>query len=71
MTDARVGGSLLRTEGALIMAKRTTTPSPPQPAVLSASQIKAAIPKLERRLRELEQVRIDHWDDEVQDSLAS
>lgn len=38
-------------------------------ATCCPSQIKAAIPKLERRLRELEQVRIDHWDDEVQNSL--
>ncbi len=51
------------------MARRSTTPPPKQPANLSAQQIKAAIPKLERRLRELGEVQIDRWDDELKNSL--
>ncbi len=51
------------------MARRSTTPPPKQPANLSAQQIKAAIPKMERRLRELGEVQIDNWDDEMRNSL--
>lgn len=38
------------------MAKKRTPAPEPQPATLSAQEIKAAIPKLERRLRELKEV---------------
>ena len=44
------------------MARRSTPPPPKHPANLSPQQIEAAIPKLERRLGELGQIRIDHWD---------
>lgn len=46
-------------------------PSPPtrQPAVLSANQIKEAIPKLERRLRQLVEVEISDWNDDIKNSL--
>jgi uncharacterized protein (TIGR02391 family) len=47
------------------MARRTTPTAEPQPANLSPQQIKQAIPKLERRLRDLEGVRIEGWDDNV------
>jgi hypothetical protein len=46
------------------MARRTPTLEP-QPANLSPQQIKQALPKLQRRLRELEEVRIERWDDNV------
>lgn len=51
------------------MARRAQTKPDPLPANLSASQIKAAIPKLERRLRELEAVNIDYWDDDFKNEL--
>lgn len=47
------------------MARRMTPTVELQPASLSRQQIKQAISKLERRLRELEKVRIDGWDDNV------
>lgn len=51
------------------MARRSTPPPPEHPANLSAQQIEAAIPKLERRLLELEQAQIDHWDQDVKNHL--
>ncbi len=51
------------------MARRSIPPPPKNPANLSAQQIEAAIPKFERRLRELEQVQIDHWDQSVRNNL--
>lgn len=51
------------------MTRRSTSPPPKHPANLSAQQIEAAIPKLERRLRALEQVQIDHWDQNVRNQL--
>ncbi len=51
------------------MARRSTPPPPKHPANLSAQQIEVAIPKLERRLRELEQVQIDHWDEALSSQL--
>ena len=55
--------------GKLAMARRTTQPPSKRPANLSAQEIEIAIPKLQRRLRELEQVQIDRWDDEVRNRL--
>jgi uncharacterized protein (TIGR02391 family) len=53
-----------------MMARRSASPPPPkQPAYLSAQQIKTAIPKLERRLKELEQVLIGDWSDEIRNRL--
>ncbi len=57
--------------GKLAMAKRSTQPPSKRPANLSAQEIEAAIPKLQRRLRELEQAQIDRWDDEVRNGLDS
>ena len=51
------------------MARRSTPPPPRQLANLSSQQIEEAIPKLERRLRELEQVQIDHWDEALRNHL--
>ncbi len=53
------------------MARRRSSSAPPpkQPAYLSPQEIRAAIPKLERRLREVEGVEIDTWDEEVHNSL--
>jgi hypothetical protein len=51
------------------MARRPTPPAEPQPAILSPTEIKAAIPKLERRLNELEAVKIDRWDDDLRGEL--
>ncbi|MEE8504892.1 MAG: TIGR02391 family protein, partial [Kiloniellales bacterium] len=51
------------------MARRSTPLPPPQPANLSAQQIEAAIPKLKKRLRELEEVEFDHWDDAFRNKL--
>lgn len=51
------------------MARRSTPPPPRQPANLSAQQIEAAIPKLEKRLGELEEVEFDHWDDAFRKKL--
>lgn len=51
------------------MARRSIAQLPLQPATLSASQIKAAIPKLERRLHELEPVQINEWNDDIQNDL--
>lgn len=51
------------------MARRSTPPPTRQPANLSAQQIEAAIPKLERRLGQLEQVQIDDWDENVRNRL--
>lgn len=51
------------------MARRSTVPPPLQPAQLSALQIKAAIPKLERRLCELDAVEITDWNDEIRNRL--
>ena len=45
------------------MARRSTPPPPKHPTNLSAQQIEAAIPKLERRLGELMEVQFDNWDD--------
>ena len=42
------------------MAKKRTPAPEPQPANLSAQEIKTAIPKLERRLRELQGVEFDN-----------
>ena len=42
-----------------------------RPANLSAPQIKAAIPKLKRRLHDLQTVQIDRWDEGVKNSLDS
>lgn len=53
------------------MARRTTPSPTPRPALLSAAQIKAAIPKLERRLQELEAVEINHWGESVENELDS
>ena len=41
------------------MAKRTSAPSEREPARLSSEQIQSAIPKLERRLREIEAIDAD------------
>lgn len=60
-----------RKPGKLAMAKRSTQPPSKRPANLSAQEIEAAIPKLRRRLRELEQVKIERWDDEVRNRLDS
>ena len=51
------------------MARRSSPPPPEHPANLSAQQIEAAIPKLEKRLGELEEVEFDHWDDAFQNQL--
>lgn len=51
------------------MARRSAPTPPRQTADLSAQQIKAAIPKLERRLKELEQVLIGDWNDEIRNRL--
>ncbi|GBE43884.1 MAG TPA: TIGR02391 family protein [Rhizobiales bacterium] len=51
------------------MVRRASPTPEPLPANLSAGQIKAAIPKLERRLRELEAVSIDCWDDAIKNEL--
>ena len=51
------------------MARGRQPPPQPQPANLSAQQIKAAVPKLKRRLGELQAVEIDRWDDGVQQRL--
>jgi uncharacterized protein (TIGR02391 family) len=50
------------------MARRTVNPEP-QPANLSPQRIKEAIPQLERRLGEVEDVRIDRWDDGKRNEL--
>jgi hypothetical protein len=44
------------------MAKRSTSRPEPQPANLTTQQMKEAIPRLERRLGELEAVEIDRLD---------
>ncbi len=44
------------------MARRSTPPPTKHTANLSALEIDAAIPKLERRRLELEQVQFDEWD---------
>ena len=41
------------------MAKRTSAPSEREPARLSLEQIQSAIPKLERRLKEIEAIDVD------------
>lgn len=51
------------------MAKRKTASAERRPAELSPQRIKAAIPKLERRLRELEEARVDTWDETVRNEL--
>ena len=51
------------------MARRNTPPPTRQPANLSAQQIEAAIPKLVKRLGELDQVQIGHWDESVRNLL--
>lgn len=51
------------------MARRNTSRPEPQPANLTTRQMKEAIPRLERRLRELEAVQIDHWDEPLKTQL--
>jgi len=51
------------------MARRAAPAAEPQPANLSPQQVKEAIPKLERRLHELEEVKIDRWDDGMRNEL--
>jgi uncharacterized protein (TIGR02391 family) len=51
------------------MPRRQVAAPEPEPANLSALQIKAAIPKLERRLQELEAVRLDNWNDDIKREL--
>ena len=52
------------------MAKRGTPPPPRRLANLSAQQIEAAIPKLERRLGELEEVQLgEWWNEEIRNRL--
>ena len=51
------------------MARRTTPPPEPRPANLSAQQIQEGIPKLGRRLRELEAVKIEGWNETIQNDL--
>jgi uncharacterized protein (TIGR02391 family) len=42
---------------------------PRRPANLSADQINAALPKLQRRIDELKEVKFGHWSDELRDRL--
>ena len=51
------------------MARRSAPPPPRQPANLSAQQIELSIPKLEKRLGELDQVQIARWDESVRNLL--
>jgi len=51
------------------MARRPAPAAERRPAKLSAPQIRNAIPKLERRHRELQGVQIDRWDDEIRNRL--
>ena len=54
------------------MARRkSTAPDLKRPANLSAQQVKQALPKLRRRLAELEAVEINDWNDELIRSLNS
>jgi uncharacterized protein (TIGR02391 family) len=51
------------------MARRSTSKPELRPANLTTQQMKEAIPRLARRLQELEAVRIDRWDDQTQTDL--
>jgi uncharacterized protein (TIGR02391 family) len=52
------------------MARRISkSAEPPRPASLTATQIRESIPKLERRVRELEAVKINGWDDNIKRDL--
>lgn len=51
------------------MVRRPKAPPERRPANLTSQQMNAAIPKLERRLRELGEVEITGWNDDVQNSL--
>lgn len=53
------------------MARKRASPPASVPANLSTGQIKAAIPKLTRRISELEAVKIERWDKTVQNNLDS
>lgn len=51
------------------MARRSTLPPEPVPANLSSLQIQESIPKLERRLDELEKVQIESWNEDIRNDL--
>jgi hypothetical protein len=53
------------------MARRSTSQPEIRPANLAPQQMREAIPRLERRLRELEAVKIDHWDNHLKTRLDS
>ena len=52
------------------MARRSTSKPEPRPANLTTQQMQEAIPRLERRLRELEAVKIDRLDEQKETELA-
>lgn len=51
------------------MPKKSGPSASPRPANLSAEQIKKALKKITRRLGELDAVKIERWDDDVQNEL--
>lgn len=52
------------------MPKRSTVPAAPQPADLTPTDIGASLPRLERRLKELESVgKLSTWDENVRREL--
>jgi hypothetical protein len=59
--------SVASTRGNSIVAKRTYTE--PQPATLSMEQVRAAIPRLERRLAELEGLDLETLTDQNDDAV--